>query len=73
MDVCGEGDAIERSHMLRLASEGGVPEKQAQLIIDQMLDLASGFAGRAKALPIRQATARQMTQAVLLNQARLSA
>jgi serine/threonine-protein kinase HipA len=60
MDICGEGDAIERTHMLRLAAEGGVPDKAAQAAIDRMLVTALTFADRAAAYPIRRATVQQM-------------
>jgi serine/threonine-protein kinase HipA len=60
MDICGEGDAVERGHLLRLASEGGVPLKAAEAIIDQMLVQAATFVQRAAAFPIRRATVQQM-------------
>lgn len=61
MDVCGEGEAVGRGHLLRLASEGGVPLKAAETIIDQMLGQASAFAQRAAAFPIRRATVQRMS------------
>lgn len=60
MDICGEGAAVERQHMLRLASEGGVPLKTAAALIDQMLAQAGTFVQRLDAFPIRRATARRM-------------
>lgn len=56
MDVCGEGDAIERSHLLRLASEGGMPGNAAGRVIDGMLEQAATFGRRAAEFPIRRAT-----------------
>ncbi len=64
MDVCGEGAAVERGHLLRLASEGGMPTKAAETVIDQMLEQAAGFGQRAAAFPIRRATLQQMNAAV---------
>ncbi len=64
MDVCGEGDAVMRGHLLRLASEGGVPPKAAEAIIDRMLAQATTFTQRAATVPIRRATARQMNAAI---------
>ncbi len=72
MDVCGEGRAVTRSHLLRLASEGGVPEKAAKAVIEQTLTQVSGFSQRASALPIRRATARRMNAAVQACAARLA-
>lgn len=60
MDVCGEGHAVERGHLLRLASEGGVPMKTAEATIDRMQEQAATFAQRAAAYPIRRATVRRM-------------
>lgn len=64
MDVCGEGDAVERGHLLRLALEGGVRTKTAEALIDQMLVQASTFAQRAASFPIRRATVRRMVAAI---------
>jgi len=64
MDVCGEGNTVERGHLLRLASEGGVPMKTAEVIIDRMLEPAVTFAPRAAAFPIRRATVQQMKAAI---------
>jgi serine/threonine-protein kinase HipA len=64
MDVCGAGDAVERSHLLRLAAEGGVLPKTAEAIIAQMLAQAATFAQRATAFPIRRATVQRMKAAI---------
>lgn len=64
MDICGEGNAVERGHLLRLASEGGVPPKAVEAIIDRMLAQAGTIARRAAAFPIRRATVRQMRMAI---------
>jgi len=37
MDICGEGHAMERGQLLRLASEGGVATKAAEATIDRMV------------------------------------
>lgn len=64
MDVCGEGDAITRAHLLRLAAEGGLPVQEAQACIEAQLAQAERFARHADGLPIRRATLRQMSAAV---------
>jgi serine/threonine-protein kinase HipA len=64
MDVCGEGDVVERGHLLRLALEGGVPMEAAETIIDRMLEQAATFDRRAAAFPIRRATVQRMKAAI---------
>ena len=64
MDVCGEGAAINRLHLLRLAKEGGVQQKTAQDVIAQMLSQASGIAQRLRAFAIRRATAQRIKSAI---------
>jgi len=60
MDVCGEGRAVTRAHLLHLAAQGGVASKTADTIIDQMLAQAHTLAQRAAAFPIRRATVQQI-------------
>jgi len=62
MDVCGEGDAIGRSHLMRLASESDVPAKAAERVIDGMSEQVATFGQRAEAFPIRRATLQTMTR-----------
>lgn len=64
MDVCGNGDAIDRSHLLKLAAEGGVPKKTASRSIDTMLAQAQSFGQRASAYPLRKATIERLKRAV---------
>lgn len=64
MDVCGEGGAIERRHLLRLATEGGVRLRTAERIIDRMVEQAAGFSRHAAAFPIRRATAQRLNTAI---------
>lgn len=60
MDVCGEGAAISRDTLLRLAREGGVPLKPAESVIARMREQADGFSRRAANYPLRQETVRKM-------------
>lgn len=64
LDVCGEGAAIERQHLLRLAKEGGVSTKQAEEVIDRMLLQASSFGERFERAPIGQMMAQQMKSTI---------
>jgi len=64
MDVCGEARAVERGHLLRLASEGGVTTKAAEAIIDQMVAQAATFSQRATAYPIRRAMVQRMKASI---------
>ena len=72
MDVCGQGDAIERAHLLRLASESGVPGKVAEAMIDAMLEQAATFGQRAGTFPIRHATLQAMRRQLDSNRKRLA-
>ena len=72
MDICGEGDQVRRSHLLRLATEGGVLSNVAQTTIDRMLTQAETFAERARRFPIRRATVQRMTIAIDANRMRLA-
>ena len=64
MDVCGEGHVVERGHLLRLASEGGVAAKAAETTIDRMVTQAATFSQRAAAYPIRRATVQRMKASI---------
>lgn len=72
MDICGEGRAVERGHLLRLAGQGGVPAKAAEAAIDRMVEQAATFAQRAAAYPIRRATAQRMRAAIDAGRRRLA-
>ncbi|AUT48567.1 type II toxin-antitoxin system HipA family toxin [Achromobacter sp. AONIH1] len=71
MDVCGEGAAVGRDHLLRLAREGGVGMPMAEATLDRMVEQAAAFAGRAEAFPIRRATVRRMSIAIAASRARI--
>lgn len=64
MDVCGEGRAVERGHLLRLASEGGVATKAAETAIDRMATQAATFSQRAASYPIRRTTVQRMKASI---------
>ncbi|MFT3777597.1 MAG: type II toxin-antitoxin system HipA family toxin [Ottowia sp.] len=64
MDVCGEGNAVKRSHLLRLASEGGVATKAAEATIDRMVAQAATFSQRAADFPIRRTTVQRMKSSI---------
>lgn len=61
MDVCGEGAAITRNHLLRLAREGDVPLDFAGDLVDRMREHAAGFTRRATDFPLRHATVQRMS------------
>lgn len=64
MDICGHGSAITRSHLLRLAQEGGVRTAYATSCIEHMLAQAAQFPQRlrefAHAPDIRKSTQKQL-------------
>ena len=64
LDVCGEGAAIDRQHLLRLAKEGGISTKVAAEVIDRMLLQATSVAGRLARVTISRATAQAIESAV---------
>lgn len=64
MDVCGEGRSVERGHLLRLATEGGVSMQAAEAAIDRMATQAGTFSRRAAAYPIRRATVQRMKASI---------
>ena len=59
-DVCGEGRSPARSHLLRLAKDGGVEAAWAGTVIERMTEVAQTFRTRAKAHPIRPATVKSI-------------
>ena len=71
MDVCGEGDAIERHHLLRLAAEGGMSGSAAERVIDGMLEQAATFDRRAAAFPRRPAKLQAMRREFEVGRRRL--
>jgi len=73
MDVCGEGAAISRAHLLRLAAESGLSPDTGKRIIGSMLEQARTFNHRALTFPIRRATVQRMNTAIRTCQDRLSA
>lgn len=70
-DVCGEGRNPARSHLLRLAREGGVDPAFAAQAIDRISEVAGTFRTRAKAHPIRLATVKRVMAAIELNRRRM--
>lgn len=64
MDVLGQGDAVDRDHLLRLAATAGLPTKTAHATLDRLLDQVQTLPGRLAAHPIRRATARRMRVAI---------
>ena len=71
MDVCGEGRAITRSHMVDLAKHGDVPVGFAQDCLERALSLVDLLPTMAKNHPIRQTTLRTIKSAVEGNRVRL--
>ena len=72
MDVYGEGKAIGRSHLLKLAQEEGVKLKTAVYLIDHALEVAGQLAVMAGRYPILQATRSKLGQLIAANVTRLS-
>jgi len=64
MDICGEGAAPGRRHLLRLAADGGVQLKAAEEILARMMDQAGGLSERMAGFPVRRATAQGIVAVV---------
>ncbi|MCX7058021.1 MAG: type II toxin-antitoxin system HipA family toxin [Proteobacteria bacterium] len=71
MDVCGEGRAITRAHLLRLAREGGLDTSWAEWQIDAIVAVAVGFQAAAAAQPLRKVTVATLSQLIAANVARV--
>jgi len=75
MDVCGEGAAITRAHLLRLASEGGIAPQLAQATIAHQLQQAADLPRRLQAFAqpfsIRSATRRHIAATIAASGQRL--
>jgi serine/threonine-protein kinase HipA len=56
MDVCGEALQIERSHLLDLATKGGLKKSEAGAVIDQVCEAAADFSLAARGTLIRLST-----------------
>ncbi|MFZ6777116.1 type II toxin-antitoxin system HipA family toxin [Undibacterium sp. Ji83W] len=73
MDVAGEGKSPTRAHILKVAQDGGMKEKEAQNIIDEMLELITGydFKSAAQDLPISKKTMTIVGKIIEANRAKL--
>lgn len=64
LDICGEGKDINRSHMLKLAKEGGVSASVAASALDEAIALGSTIEQRMAHYPIRIATSCEITKLI---------
>ena len=71
MDICGEGLAPGKPHLLRLAKEGGVDLPWAAGVIERMLTVAGTFRNLAKSEPIRATTINAVWKSISASQERL--
>lgn len=69
--VMGEGAAPALDDLLRLATDAALPERRARDIIAAMVTRAGLFAQLASNAPIRAATVKAITGAILANRDRL--
>lgn len=72
MDVYGEARSIGRSHLLRLANEQGVSKSEASAVMEQVCEVASGFATLAEDVPVRKAARQQLARFIAENQLRVA-
>lgn len=74
MDVAGEGKNPTRAHVLKVAQTGGLKEKDAEDLIDEMLDLVTDldFKAAASELPILKKTVAATVKVIDANRSRLA-
>lgn len=71
MDICGEAREPARSHLLKLAKDGGVSEKIAVQVIERLTEVAGRFHEYSEDLPIRKTILKQIAAAIEINRTRL--
>jgi serine/threonine-protein kinase HipA len=72
MDICGEGRAPARKHLLQLASMTGVYARSAEQVIERIATVAGGFRAFAAELPITRETLNMMESRVEANRSRMA-
>jgi serine/threonine-protein kinase HipA len=72
-DVCGEGRRVTRTHLLTLASQGGIDAAAATATIEQVAEQAGRFRALAQDHPIRRATIERIASVIEANRAQLAA
>lgn len=72
MDICGEGLAPGKPHLLRLAKEGGVDLPWAASVIERMATTADSFRNLAKSEPIRATTVHAVWKSISASRERLA-
>ncbi|HEY1610878.1 MAG TPA: type II toxin-antitoxin system HipA family toxin [Paraburkholderia sp.] len=72
MDVCGEGLAPAKQHLLKLAEQTGVKKAGAQRVIERTAQVAATFRKAAKDFAIRRTTVATIAAHIEANRARMS-
>lgn len=67
MDICGEGKNITRTNLHALAKQGGLDTGWADIVIDQMINVANAFRDVAPRKGIRPATLEMVSGAINQN------
>ena len=70
-DICGEARAPARADLLRLADEAGVPDKQADAVIERFAQVGTRFAALAGEFAITAKTRRHICKRIDANRARM--
>lgn len=75
MDVAGEGKQPARAHIFKVARAGGLKDKDAADVIDEMLSMVTDadFKAAASALPIAKQTVTEVAKIIDNNRSRLAA
>ncbi|HEY8272193.1 MAG TPA: type II toxin-antitoxin system HipA family toxin [Pseudobdellovibrionaceae bacterium] len=71
MDICGEGRAPTKTHLLKLAEKSGIHIKVFEEILEEVTAAARQFKTEAKNWPLRTATIHTIHQTIQANSKRL--
>ena len=71
MDICGEGLAPGKQHLLKLAAQSGVNQAAAERVIERIINVAGGFRKAAKKFAIRKTTVAKIAAHIDANRDRM--
>lgn len=71
MDICGEGLAPSKQHLLKLAEQTGVKKAAAERVIESISEMAGSFRKAAKDFAIRKTTVAKIAAHIDANRGRM--
>lgn len=72
MDICGEGKNPDLTNLLALGEKAGLERKKCKEVINQVLEVASGFEKEAKNWPLQKSTLLLIHKSITANMKRLT-